>query len=156
THDQLVVADYFFCAIGPGDGELAGGGVDAAGGGVQPQPHPGGFQVRCRAVGQVAPVRHLTGDVVGDAADGEVRVGIRGDHGDVGAWVQFPGARRGADPCVAAADHDQLHDGLPRVVAYLGGCGTGAPSPGACTAGSAGSWRRGTTIPAASAGAKPG
>jgi prolipoprotein diacylglyceryl transferase len=97
----------------------------AAGGGVQPQPHPGRFQVRAGPVGQIAPVGDLAGDVVGDAADGEVRVGIGGHHRDVHARVQFPGAQRGADTGVAATNHDQVHGKLPRVVVT----GAGARRP---------------------------
>ena len=89
--------------------------VQAAGGGVQPQAHPGGFQVRGGAVGQVAPVRHFPGDVVGDAADREVRVGVRDDHADVGAGVELAGPQRGAYPGVAAADRDQVHDWILQV-----------------------------------------
>jgi len=98
---------------GAGDEELAPAGIDPAGGGVQPQVHPGGFQVGGGAVGQVAPVRHLAGDVVGDAADGEVRVGVRDDDADLGAGVELAGPQGGADPGVAAAGHDQVHGWIP-------------------------------------------
>ena len=110
--EELVVAEQFLAAAGGGDQELAAGHVDAPGGGAGPQPHPGGFQVGEGAVGQVAPVGDLTGEVVGDAADGEVRVGVRQDHGDVGGRVQLAGPQGGADPGVAAADHDQVHGRL--------------------------------------------
>jgi hypothetical protein len=69
--DELVVAEQFLAALGGGDQELAAGHVDAAGGGIQPQPHPGRFQVADGAVGQVAPVSDLAGDVAGDTADGK-------------------------------------------------------------------------------------
>ena len=107
--DQLVVGEQFLAAAGGGDQQLAGGGVDPACGGVQPQAHPGSFQVGDGAVGQVAPVGHLPGDVVGDAADREVRVGIRDHHADLGGGIQLAGPQRGADPGVTAADHDQVH-----------------------------------------------
>jgi hypothetical protein len=81
--DELVVAEQFLATRGGGDQELASGYVDPPGGGVGPQPHPGGFEVGEGAVGQVAPVGDLAGDVVGDAADGEVRVGVLQDHRDV-------------------------------------------------------------------------
>ena len=113
TDDELVVAEQFLAAVSRGDQELAAGHVDAAGGGVQPQPHPGCFQVGQGAVGQVAPVGDLAGDVVGDAADGEVRVGVLEDHGDVGGRVQLAGPQGGADSRVAAADHDQVHGRRP-------------------------------------------
>ena len=81
--DELVVAEQFLPAVGRREEELAAGHVDAAGGGVQPQPHPGSFQVGQGAVGQVAPVGDLTGQVVGDAADGEVRVSVLQHHRDL-------------------------------------------------------------------------
>src|SRR5712691_4944658 len=87
--DELVVAEQFLHAAGGGDQELASGHVDAAGGGAGPQPHPGGFEVGDGAVGQVPPVGDLAGDVVGDAADGEVRVDVGQDHGDLGGRVEF-------------------------------------------------------------------
>src|SRR5208283_1455801 len=95
------------------DQELAGGDVDPAGGGVQPQPHPGRFQVGDAAVGQVLPAADLTGDIVGDTADREVGVGVRDDDADLGAGVEFAGPQRGADPRVAAADRYQVHGWLP-------------------------------------------
>ena len=111
--DQLVVGNDVLGAVRPGDGQLAAFHVDPAGGGVQPQPHPGGLQVGGGAVGEVAPVGDLAGDVVRDAADGEVRVGVRGHHGDLRARVDLAGTQRGADPGVAAADGDDVHDYLP-------------------------------------------
>ena len=108
--DQLVVGDQVLGPVRAGDEELVAGGVDAAGGGVQPQPHPGRLQVGDGAVGEVAPVRDLAGDVVGDAADGEVRVGVGHHHGDIGARVDLAGAERGADAGVAPADGDHVHD----------------------------------------------
>ncbi len=119
--DQLVVAQQLL-PTGAGHQQLAAGHVDPLRGGVQPQHHPGGFQVRYGAVGQVAPVRHLAGDVVGDAADGEVRVAVGGHHGHLGARVHFPRPQRGADAGVAAADRNQMHDCLPFGV-------TGRPDP---------------------------
>ena len=113
TDDQLVVSEQLFMPLGAGDEELAARDVDPAGGSVQPEVHPGGFQVCGGAVGEVAPVRHLPGDVVGDAADREVRVGVRDDHADLGAGVELAGPQRGADPRVAAADHDQMHGWIP-------------------------------------------
>ena len=100
--DQLVVGDQLLGPVRAGDQELAARDVDAAGGGVQPQPHPGRLQVGDGAVGEVAPVGDLAGDVVGDAADGEVGVGVGHHHGDLGARVDLAGAQRGADAGVAA------------------------------------------------------
>src|SRR5438067_1305012 len=64
-------------------------------------------------MGQVAPVGDLAGDVVGDAADGEVRVGVLQDHGNLGARVQLAGPQGRADARVAAADHDHVHGTTP-------------------------------------------
>ena len=50
----------------------------------------------------------LTGDVVGDAADGEVRVGVGDDHGDLGGGIKFAGAQGSADTGVAATDRDDM------------------------------------------------
>ena len=111
--DELVIAEYLLAALGGGDQELAAGHVDPPGGGVGPQPHPGGFQVGEGAVGQVPPVGDLAGDVVGDAADGEVRVGVLQDHRDVRSRVELAGPQGRADPGVAAADHDQVHGRAP-------------------------------------------
>ena len=113
TDDQLVVAEQILLAAGGGDQELAAGHVDAPGSGIQPQPHSRCFQVGEAAVGQVAPVSDLTGEVVGDAADGEIGVGVLQDHRDISDRVQLAGPQRGADPRVAAADHDQVHGRLP-------------------------------------------
>jgi hypothetical protein len=59
TDDQLVVADDILGSAGTGDRQLAAGHVDAAGEGVQPQPHPGCLQVGDGPVREVAPVRDL-------------------------------------------------------------------------------------------------
>ena len=66
------------------DEQLAALDVDAPGDGVKAKAHAGRFQVGDAPVGQVAPVGDLARDVVGDAADGEVRVGVGHDHGDLG------------------------------------------------------------------------
>ena len=115
---QLVVAEQLIAAIGGSHQQLARAGVDSAGGGVQPQPHPGGFQVGDGAVGEVAPVGDLPGYVVGDAADREVRVGVRDDNGDLGAGIQLAGAQRGTDAGVAAPDRDEVHAVSCRFASY--------------------------------------
>ena len=93
--------------------DVVGVGVDSAGDGVEPQRHAGRFEVGDGAVGEVAPVGDLAGDVVGDAADREVRVGVGDDDGDLGGRVELPGAQRGADAGVAAADRNQSHQRSP-------------------------------------------
>ena len=57
--------------------------------------------------------RTLAGDVVGDAADGEVRVGIGQHYGDLRGRVHLAGPQRRADARVTSADHDQVHGRLP-------------------------------------------
>src|SRR2546422_516631 len=73
--DQLVVTQRFDAAVRVADLDRPPGRVDPLGVGVQPQAQSGLFQVGAGAVGQVAPVGYLAGDVVRDAADGEVGVG---------------------------------------------------------------------------------
>jgi hypothetical protein len=107
--DELVVGDGVLGPVVTGDVQQAAAGVDRAGGGVQPQPHPGCFQVTAGAVGQVAPVADFPRDVVRDAADGEVRVGVRAHHGDLGRRVDLAGPQRGADARVTASDGDDVH-----------------------------------------------
>jgi hypothetical protein len=63
------------------------------------------FQVGGGAVGQVAPVRDVAGQIVGQPADGEVGEGVGHDHGDLNGWFQFAGSQGGGDAGVAAADH---------------------------------------------------
>ncbi|MEU0170242.1 hypothetical protein ABZ214_33140 [Streptomyces iakyrus] len=48
----------------------------------------------------------LAGDVVRDAADGKVGIGVRDDDGDLAVGVEFAGPKSGADAGVAAADGD--------------------------------------------------
>ena len=89
--DQLVVIEALL-ASGARDDQLLAVDVDARGAGVELEPHAGRFEVSVGAVREVAPVRDFAGDVVGDAADREVRVGVGDDNGDVGAGVQLAGA----------------------------------------------------------------
>jgi len=84
--DELVVVDEVVAAVGVADGEALSGDVDRECPGVQAQLHAGGFEVGVGAVGEVAPVGDLAGDVVGDPADGEVRVGVGHDDGVVRHW----------------------------------------------------------------------
>ena len=53
----------------------------------------------------------LAGEVVRDAADREVRIGVGHHHRDLDGRVEFAGAQRGGDAGVAAADGDEVHDG---------------------------------------------
>jgi hypothetical protein len=92
-----------------GDGDLLGGRVDGVGGVVQQQLQPGGLKVGAGAMGQRPPVGHVAGQIVGQPADGEVRVGVGDQQGHLDRWVEFAGPEPGADPGVAAADHHQPH-----------------------------------------------
>ena len=78
---------------------------------VQSDLHPGCLEVVERAVGQAAPMGHLARDVVRDAADGEVRVGVGHDDGDLGRRIEFAGPQGGADTGVTSTDGDEVHGG---------------------------------------------
>ena len=92
--DQLVVVDAPFAAVGGRGRRGCWPATSMRGGaGVQPQLHPGRFEVGVGAVGEVAPVGDLAGHVVGDAADGEVRVGVGDHHGHLGGRVDRPPTR---------------------------------------------------------------
>ena len=72
--DELVVGDQLVGSVCGRSLERSGPRrVHGAGGRVEPQLQAGRLQVAACAVGQVAPVGHVTRDVVRDAADGEVR-----------------------------------------------------------------------------------
>lgn len=117
AHDQGVIGQF---GGGPGGIENVQGvlgDVDFGGAGVGEYPHAGGGQVLGGAMRQVGPVRDFPGDVVRDAADGEVGVGVGDDDGHLGAGVEFTDAQGGADSGVAAADGDDMacgHDKSPR------------------------------------------
>jgi len=108
--DQLVVVEPGKDALFIAELEAPAGGVDRGGGGVQPRAHAGGFQVGVGAVGEPSPVPDLAGDVVRNATDGEVGVGVGDDHGHPRGGVEFTGAQRRADAGVAAADRDYMHE----------------------------------------------
>ena len=111
---QRVVVDHRFAAVSVPDQEALSGDVDGGGEGVETQLHAGGFKVGVGAVGEVAPVGDFAGHVVGDAADGEVRVGVGDHHGHLGSRVEFTGSQRGGDSGVATADGYQVHEGTFR------------------------------------------
>ena len=96
--------------------------IDAGGAGVGEHPHAGGGQVGGGAMGQIGPVGDFAGDVVRDAADGEVGIGVGDNHGDFGGGVEFAGAQRRADASVTAADSDDMtrcHADLAPVVSRV-------------------------------------
>jgi hypothetical protein len=107
--DQLVIAQLPLPAVLAGDGDLLGGGVDRASGVVKEQLEVGLLQVGGGAVGQIPPVGHVAGQVVGQPADGEVREGVSDEHGGLDRWVQLAGSQGGRDAGVAAPNHHQPH-----------------------------------------------
>ena len=122
---ELVVVEPVRYPVLVSDGDALPGNVDRCRGGVQPQPHPGGFQVRVRSVGQVSPVLDFTGDVVGNAADGEVRIGVCDNNGDVAGVVELASAQRGRDTRIAATDGNQTHQDVAFTIGRRApGCGT--------------------------------
>ena len=111
AHDQGVVGQLLWGAAGVEDVESVFLDVDASGAGVGQYSHAGGGQVGGGAMSEVGPVGDFPGDVVGDAADGEVGIGVGDDDGDLGGGVEFAGAQRRADAGVAATDGDDLTNG---------------------------------------------
>jgi hypothetical protein len=111
AHDQGVVGQLLWGAGGVEHAEGVLVDVDTGGAGVGEHPHAGGGQIGSGAVGEVGPVGDFSGDVVGDAADGEVRVGVGDDHGDLGGGVELAGPQRRADAGIAAADGDDMTNG---------------------------------------------
>ena len=153
--DQLVVGQEFLVALAVGDEELAALDVDATGHRVEAKLHAGRFEVGDGPMRQVAPVGDLTRDVIGDPADGEVRVGVGHHHGDFGAGVELAGPQRGADAGVASSDGNDVHwSPLGRhVTALMTKIGVDCCCTGACAPSSR--WW-GTTMSDASAGVTPG
>jgi hypothetical protein len=90
--DEPVIAQQPLATVRLGDGDLLAGWVDGSGGVVKEQLDAGLFQVACGAMGQVAPVGHVTRQVVGQPTDGEVGESIGDDHGGLNRWVQLAGA----------------------------------------------------------------
>ena len=120
AHDKSVVAQRVECVLGAGGEDAVREMVDAADRGVEAQGHAGGLEVGEGPVREVAPVRYLARDVVGDTADREVGVGV-GDHdGHLRARVKLAGAQRSADAGIATADRHQPHQSAPRRVGSRG------------------------------------
>src|SRR5690242_11425291 len=91
---ELVVLEPVRYPVRISDSDALPSDVDRRRGGVQPQSHPGGFQVRAGAVGEISPVRDFAGNVVGNAANGEVRVSVCDDDSDVAGGVELARAGR--------------------------------------------------------------
>ena len=79
-----------------------------------------------------APVGHVTGEVVGQPADGEVGVAVSDQQADLDGRVQFAGPQPGADPGVAAPDHQQPHAASSVAVAGSGQAPAGTSSASSC------------------------
>ena len=90
-----------------------GAGIDSVRHRVEPQADAGGLEVGDGAVCEVVPVADIARDVVRDAADREVRIGVGEHHCDVCARVKLAGAKRCHDARVATPDRDQSHRRLP-------------------------------------------
>jgi hypothetical protein len=104
--DQRVVFHHLFLTLRVCDEQFAAVRVDAMCGRVQMESHSGRFEGREVAMSKVAPVRDVSRDVVGDPADGEVRVGVVEHDVDVAFIVELANAEGGADARVAAANDD--------------------------------------------------
>ena len=102
--DQAVVVEELVLAGSIGDEHLLPFDLDAPGPGVQSQLQAGLFEVGDRAMGEAWPVGDLAGEVVGDAADREVRITVGDDDCHLAVWVELACTQGGADSGVAASD----------------------------------------------------
>ncbi len=66
------------------------------------------FDVLGFAVGKVVPIGGLAAEEERKPADAVVRVGVGDENGDFAREVELPGAERGADAGVAAADDEDF------------------------------------------------
>ena len=108
---KLVVADRLLTARAGGYEELVAFGVNPLSDRVEAQPHTGRFKIAERAVRELPPVGHLAREVVGDAADREVRVGVVENDVNLARRIEFSHAQCGADPRIAPADDDDASHG---------------------------------------------
>ena len=65
---------------------------------------------------QVAPVGDLARDVVRDAADREVRIGVGDDDRDLDPRIEFAQTQGRTDAGVTSADGDEMHGAAPSSV----------------------------------------
>lgn len=103
---ELVVGEQLLASARIAHVELVARDVDSKCGRVEAESHACRLKVGDTAVGEVAPVGDVPGDVVGDSADGEVRVGVPEQDVDLTREVKLASAERGADAGVASADDD--------------------------------------------------
>lgn len=108
THDQCVVGQLGGCTGRVEDVEGVLIDVDRRRAGIGEYAHAGGGQIGRGAMGEVAPMGDLPGDVIGDAANGEVRIGVSDNDGDLRARVEFADTQRSADSGVTTADRDDV------------------------------------------------
>ena len=106
--DQPVVA-----VTAPAGYDGLGGCVDLLDPVLQQELDARVLQLRHASVRQRAPVGDVAGEVVGQPADREVRVGVGQQHRHLHGGVELTRAEGGADPGVAAAD-DQDAGHSPR------------------------------------------
>ena len=160
---QPVVRQGLVPAVGMAQPDTMLGHIDPGDRRVQAEAHAGILQLGGAAVGQVAPVGHLSGDVVRDATDGEIRVGVGHHHRHRGVGVELPGSQGGRDARVRSADGNNVHEWAHLSVAGGGGDAGRKPASGVvswgspveplpCRSISSGREEWGTTTVAASAG----
>jgi hypothetical protein len=109
--DEAVVPAALVPAGRAEQGNRLGGGIDLNRPGVTSQGEAACFDLLAGAVSELAPVGRLPAEVEGDAADAEVRVTVSDDHCHVRGRVGLARPERGADPGVAASDHEQVRHG---------------------------------------------
>jgi hypothetical protein len=84
---------------------------------VEHQSDAESLEIITATVGEVAPVRHLSGHVVGNTADAEVRVCVGDQQADLHAWIELEAAPGSLDPGIASPDDRYVHlRGLRRSV----------------------------------------
>jgi hypothetical protein len=108
-NDERVVSDNAMVSARIDDVDLVSRGIDALGDGPEMKAHARRLEIRCRAVGQVAPIGYLTRDVVGNATDREIRILVGDQDGDVRTRIELASAERGTDARIAPADRHEAH-----------------------------------------------
>ena len=107
---ERVVRQHLLSPSRTAEQDPVAGDVDPVGNGVETERDTRRLELADRPVCKRSPVGHLAGDVVGDAADGEVGVAVGDDHRHLGGPVELQRTKRRADPRVAAADRYEVHE----------------------------------------------
>ena len=105
--EQLVVAELVLPAVGIRRRDRVRACVDRPGRVLQEQLDSGALELFGRSVRERAPVGNVAGEEVRQAADGEVRIAVCEEHGDVDAGIELACPKGGGDAGVAAADDHQ-------------------------------------------------